>query len=148
TPVNFCVNFGTATFGFGLRNVFTTNVIVIIVNNKTQTQVGIPVVCDILVFTLVGLLTPSIKGNNKPNLVAAEVNAYAISANQLPINPSPALYPVPVAQPPANMIPIPKINEPITVPIIGYVDSGICTNPVEVNINKPILCTDIAINNA
>lgn len=53
-------------------------------------------------------MIPSIKGNNKPNLVAADVNAYAISAIQLPINPSPALYHVPVAQPPANIMPIPK----------------------------------------
>ena len=84
-------------------------------------------------------MIPSIKGNNKPNLVAADVNAYAISAIQLPINPSPALYHVPVAQPPANIMPIPKINEPITVPMIGYVDSGICTNPVEVKTSSPIL---------
>ncbi|MGW9857379.1 hypothetical protein ACUXIR_001834 [Staphylococcus hominis] len=44
-----------------------------------------------------------------------------INATQLPIKPSPARYHVPVAQPPARTIPIPKIKEPTTVPITGNV---------------------------
>ena len=98
-----------------------------------------PVVCAILVLTLVGLFKPFINGNKMPNLVAADVNAYAGSAHQLPIKPSPALYHVPVAHPPDKIIPIPNINDPIIVPINGYDAVGISTIPVDVRINRPIL---------
>ena len=39
-------------------------------------------------------------------------------------NPSPALYQVPVAHPPANTIPIPKMKDPKIVPITGNVSAG------------------------
>ena len=83
-----------------------------------------------------------------PVFVAAAVKAYMINAIQLPINPSPALYQVPVAQPPANTIPIPNINEPIIVPTIGNVLSGIANNPKLVKITRPTLCTVIATSSA
>ena len=69
----------------------------------------------------------------------AAVTAYNTNAIQLPISPSPARYQVPVAHPPANTIPIPKIKEPITVPNIGKLCAGICKILVAVKINNPIL---------
>ncbi len=70
------------------------------------------------------------------------------SAIQLPIKPSPARYHVPVAQPPASTIPIPKINDPTIVPTIGNVPLSIVITPNEVNIYKPIAWILIAISNA
>ena len=111
----FCFNLGTAILGFGLRNIRITKNNVTAVNIITNIQLGMPVVCDILAFTFVGLLILFIKGNRIPALVIVADKAYIIKATQLPINPSPARYHVPVAHPPANTIPIPNTNEPIIV---------------------------------
>ena len=57
----------------------------------TKIQFGICNVSAILAFTFVGWLITFRTGDKIPDLVIALVNAYNISATQLPIKPSPAL---------------------------------------------------------
>ena len=55
------------------------------------------------------------------------------------LTPSPALYQVPVAHPPANTIPIPKTKDPKIVPITGNVSAGTSIIFKFFRISKPIL---------
>src|SRR5690606_10841350 len=94
------------------------------------------------------LFIQALKSERAPYFIAAADNAYIASAIQEPTRHSAERYQVPEAQPPARIIPRPKMNPPATTATgAKVVFSGVIT-PVEVNAANPTACTAITTSSA
>src|SRR5699024_7632947 len=145
-PVCFDFSVGIAIFGFFISLYTMNNTIPtkIAINNPT----GIP---ELSAIEFVGVWTDAkelLRGTKKPVFITALINIYPKSATQLPSSPSPARYHVPVAQPPAKMIPTPKMKEPMITANQEKLPAEKSITPKWIKVKTPTLCTAIAIKSA